>query len=144
MLMLSGIFYIRVKVMKYLHIAVGIIRDKQKRIFLTRRSADSHMANKWEFAGGKQEKGETIEQTLKRELNEEVGIDVVTYSPFTTIEHQFDDRQVTLHFFLVEEWKGEPYGREGQPQRWVAQQDLNAEEFPPANAEVITRLKQDA
>ena len=130
--------------MKYLHIAVGIIRDAQQRIFLTQRSADSHMANKWEFAGGKREEGESIEQTLKRELNEEVGIEVIRFLPFTTIEHKFDDRHVTLDFFLVEEWLGEPYGREGQPQRWVAQHELVAEEFPPANAEVIARLKASA
>lgn len=130
--------------MKHLHIAIGIIRDAQQRIFLTQRSADSHMANKWEFAGGKLEAGETPEQALKRELNEEVGIDVIGFQSFMTIEHQFDDRRVTLHFFLVEEWLGEPYGREGQPQRWVAQHELIADEFPPANAEVIARLKASA
>jgi len=130
--------------MKYLHIAVGIIRDAQQRIFLTQRSADSHMANKWEFAGGKLEPGETAEQALKRELNEEVGIDAISFQPFMTIEHQFDDRHVTIDFFIVEEWSGEPYGREGQPQRWVAQSELVAEEFPPANAEVIARLKASA
>ncbi|MEJ4046377.1 8-oxo-dGTP diphosphatase MutT [Erwinia sp. SLM-02] len=126
--------------MKHLHIAVGIIRDEQRRIFLTQRSADSHMANKWEFAGGKLEPGETAEQALKRELNEEVGIDAISFLPFMNIEHQFDDRYVTINFFIVEKWLGEPYGREGQPQRWVAQSELRAEEFPPANADVIARL----
>lgn len=130
--------------MKHLHIAVGIIRDDQQRIFLTQRSADSHMANKWEFAGGKLESGETVEQALKRELHEEVGIDAISFQPFMKIEHQFDDRHVTIDFFIVEEWLGEPYGREGQPQRWVAQSELVAEEFPPANAEVIARLKASA
>lgn len=129
--------------MKHLNIAIGIIRDPQKRIFLTQRSADSHMANKWEFAGGKLEEGETPEQALKRELLEEVGIEVTGYQPFTVIEHHFSDRHVTLNFFLVEEWRGEPFGREGQPQRWVAQRDLIAEEFPPANAEIIARLQAD-
>jgi len=129
--------------MKHLQIAVGIIRDPRQRIFLTRRHADSHMAGKWEFAGGKLEKGETAEQALKRELHEEVGIEVTAFKPFTTIEHTFDDRRVTLNFFLVEGWQGEPYGREGQPQRWVAQNELDAADFPPANAEVIARLKAD-
>lgn len=130
--------------MKTLNIAVGIIRDPQQRIFLTQRSASSHMANKWEFAGGKIEPGETAEQALKRELNEEVGIVVTGYQPFATIEHDFSDRHVTLNFFIVEQWQGEPYGREGQPQRWVAQSDLDAAEFPPANAEIIERLKAAA
>ena len=60
--------------MKHLQIAVGIIRDAEQRIFLTQRAADAHMANKWEFAGGKFEAGETAETALKRELQEEVGI----------------------------------------------------------------------
>lgn len=127
--------------MKHLQIAVGIIRDAQQRIFLTQRRADSHMAGKWEFAGGKRENDETIEQALIRELNEEVGIHVTGFTPFTLIEHTFDDRHVTLNFFLVEEWLGQPYGREGQPQRWVAQRELDAADFPPANADVIARLK---
>lgn len=130
--------------MKHLQIAVGIIRDAEQRIFLTQRAADAHMANKWEFAGGKFEAGETAETALKRELQEEVGIDVEQAVPFEVIEHRFDDRTVTLHFFLVEAWKGEPWGREGQPGRWVAQSDLRADEFPPANADVIARLKASA
>lgn len=127
--------------MKNLQIAVGIIRDPQRRIFLTQRAADSHMACKWEFAGGKLEPGETAEQALRRELNEEVGIEVMACQPFATIEHKYDDRHVTLNFFLVEQWQGEPWGREGQPQRWVKQSELNAEDFPPANAEIVARLK---
>lgn len=130
--------------MKHLHIAVGIIRDAQQRIFLTQRAADSHMANKWEFAGGKLEEGETPAQALARELNEEVGIEVVACEPFAVIEHDYDTRKVTLHFFIVEQWQGEPWGREGQPHRWVAQCDLDAAEFPPANAEIIRRLKDAA
>ena len=128
--------------MKQLQVAVGIIRDAQQRIFLTQRAADSHMANKWEFAGGKLEPGESAAEALKRELNEEVGIEVTGYQPYATVAHNFNDRQVTLHFFLVEQWQGEPYGREGQPQRWVAQSELDAAEFSPANAEVIARLQR--
>lgn len=60
--------------MKTLQIAVGIIRNPQNQIFITQRAADAHMANKWEFPGGKIESGETPEQALVRELQEEVGI----------------------------------------------------------------------
>ncbi|MCK8428023.1 8-oxo-dGTP diphosphatase MutT, partial [Erwinia amylovora] len=48
---------------------------------------------------------------------------------------------VTLHCFLGDRWQGEPYGREGQPQRWVAQSQLNAADIPPANAEIVVRLQ---
>ncbi|UVC30098.1 8-oxo-dGTP diphosphatase MutT [Pantoea sp. SOD02] len=126
--------------MKHLQVAVGIIRNTERKIFLAQRAASSYMANKWEFPGGKIEQDESAEQALKRELMEETGIEVTSASAIGQADHSYEDLRVTLHFFLVEGWNGEPYGREGQPQRWVEQQDLVAEEFPPANHELISRL----
>lgn len=126
--------------MKHLQVAVGIIRNTERQIFLAQRAASSYMANKWEFPGGKIEQDESAEQALKRELMEETGIEVISASAIGQADHSYEDLRVTLHFFLVEGWNGEPYGREGQPQRWVEQQDLIADEFPPANHELISRL----
>lgn len=128
--------------MKNLHIAVGIIRNPQGEIFITRRAADAHMANKWEFPGGKIETGESPEQALARELQEEVGITVAAASLFDKLEYQFPDRHITLWFFLVESWEGEPWGKEGQPGRWLSQRELIADDFPPANEPIVTRLVQ--
>ncbi|NIF23136.1 8-oxo-dGTP diphosphatase MutT [Candidatus Pantoea multigeneris] len=129
--------------MKHLQVAVGIIRNAEKQIFLTQRAATSHMANKWEFPGGKIEAGESAKQALQRELQEETGIEVTSAKAIGSADHTYADVRVTLHFFLVEAWQGEPWGREGQPQRWVEQRDLVAEEFPPANHELIARLLND-
>lgn len=126
--------------MKHLQVAVGIIRNASKQIFLAQRSASSHMANMWEFPGGKIEADETAAQALSRELLEETGIEVTTAVPFDTADHTYQDVRVTLHFFMVEGWNGEPYGREGQPMRWVTQAELVAEEFPPANSPIVARL----
>ncbi len=126
--------------MKHLQVAVGIIRNASRQIFLAQRAASSYMANKWEFPGGKIEQNETAEQALKRELMEETGIEVTAATAIGQADHSYDDLRVTLHFFLVEGWNGEPYGREGQPQRWVEQRDLVADEFPPANHPLISRL----
>ncbi|MFJ2976575.1 8-oxo-dGTP diphosphatase MutT [Kluyvera sp. NPDC087067] len=128
--------------MKILQISVGIIRNKQGEIYITQRAADAHMAHKWEFPGGKIEAGESPEQAVIRELQEEVGITVTSLQPFDKLEYQFPDRQITLWFWLVDGWEGEPWGKEGQPGRWVAQRELVAEEFPPANAPVIEKLIQ--
>ncbi len=128
--------------MKILNIAVGIIRNSHGEIFITRRAADAHMANKLEFPGGKIEEGETPEQAMIRELQEEVGITPHDATLFDKLEYQFPDRHITLWFWLVESWEGEPWGKEGQSGEWIAQQMLNAEDFPPANEPIITRLAQ--
>lgn len=130
--------------MKKLQISVGIIRNPQGEIFITQRSADAHMANKLEFPGGKIEEGESSEQALVRELQEEVGITVKSCGLFDKLEYQFPDRHITLWFWLVESWEGEPWGKEGQPGRWIAQNALNAGDFPPANEPVIAKLVQNS
>jgi 8-oxo-dGTP diphosphatase len=126
--------------LKHLQIAVGIIRNSRQEIFITRRAVDAHMAGFWEFPGGKIEQGETPEFALKRELLEETGIVVQKAVLLNVLEHTFTDRIVTLIFYMVEAWDGEPFGREGQPMRWVRQSELLAEEFPPANAKIIELL----
>ena len=120
--------------MKKLQIAVGIIRNPNDEIFITRRAADAHMANKLE----------TPEQALIRELQEEVGITPTQVTLFDTLEYQFPDRHITLWFWLVERWEGEPWGKEGQPGRWIAQNALNTDDFPPANEPIIRKLRQFA
>jgi 8-oxo-dGTP diphosphatase len=60
------------------------------------------------------------------------------------VEHRFSDRIVTLNFYLVERWAGEPFGREGQPMRWVKQADLREDEFPEANVGIIQLLVAQA
>lgn len=128
--------------MKVLQIAVGIIRNPQYEIFITQRAADAHMANKWEFPGGKIEQGESPEQAVIRELEEEVGIIARAPRLFDKLEYQFPDRHITLWFYLVEQWEGEPWGKEGQPGRWVTLTESDAEKFPPANEPVIAKLMQ--
>ncbi|HDI3033903.1 TPA: 8-oxo-dGTP diphosphatase MutT [Cronobacter turicensis] len=127
--------------MKKLQIAVGIVRNAKGEIFITQRAADAHMANKWEFPGGKIEAGETPEAALRRELQEETGITVTSAALFETLDYEFPDRHVSLWFYLVESWEGEPWGKEGQPGHWVHQQALDAQAFPPANESVIAKLR---
>ena len=128
--------------MKKLQIAVGIIRNENNEIFITRRAADAHMANKLEFPGGKIEMGETPERAVVRELQEEVGITPQHFYLFEKLEYEFPDRHITLWFWLVESWEGEPWGKEGQPGEWMTLASLNADYFPPANEPVIAKLKR--
>ncbi|KFX19560.1 8-oxo-dGTP diphosphatase MutT [Pectobacterium betavasculorum] len=126
---------------KQLSVAVGIIRNTEQHYFIARRPDGVHMAGMWEFPGGKVEAGETPEQALIRELHEETGIEASAPQPLNDKTFSTSERIITLHFFLVETWKGEPYGREGQESRWVNVEALREEEFPPANAEMIRWLK---
>ena len=121
--------------MKKLQIAVGIIRNENNEIFITRRAADAHMANKLEFPGGKIEMGETPERAVVRELQEEVGITPQHFYLFEKLEYEFPDRHITLWFWLVESW-------EGEPGEWMTLASLNADDFPPANEPVIAKLKR--
>ncbi len=127
--------------MKVLNIAAGIIRNPQGEIFITQRAADAHMANKKEFPGGKIEAGETPEQALARELDEEVGITITSALLFEKLDYQYPELHITLWFYLVEGWEGEPWGKEGQPGEWVMPQALNADDFPPANQPIVARLR---
>ncbi|MFQ0993867.1 8-oxo-dGTP diphosphatase MutT [Gilliamella sp. BG2] len=126
---------------KHIEIAVGIIRSQNCQIFITQRGEDSHLAGFWEFPGGKIEIGETPYQTLQREIAEEVDIHIHQAQFLDIFKHNYDDRDITIHAYLVEEWDGVPFAKEGQPSRWVDQEDLNADEFPDANRPIIEMLK---
>jgi 8-oxo-dGTP diphosphatase len=127
--------------MKTTSIAVGIILNSEKtRVFLTRRLAGSHLAGFWEFAGGKIEPRETPEQAVIRELKEEVGIVVTQLIPFSTIEHEYPEKRLILHFFLVTRFDGEPCSQEGQESTWTEISSLPNFNFPEANQSVIEGL----
>ncbi|MGW1369664.1 8-oxo-dGTP diphosphatase MutT, partial [Providencia hangzhouensis] len=96
---------------KHLHIAAGIIRNPEQKIFITKRPEGTHMAGFWEFPGGKLEVNESPEAALIRELEEEVGVVVTKNELFHRVDHEFDDRFITLYFFMVSSWENEPYGR---------------------------------
>ncbi|NUF27650.1 8-oxo-dGTP diphosphatase MutT [Gilliamella sp. ESL0254] len=126
---------------KHTEIAVGIIRSQNCQIFITQRGEDSHLAGFWEFPGGKIENGETPYQTLLREIAEEVDIHIHQAQFLKVFKHSYEDRDITIHAYLVEEWDGVPFAKEGQPSRWVDQEDINADEFPDANRPIIEMLK---
>lgn len=129
---------------KRIEIAVGIIINEKRSIFVTRRGQGSHLAGYWEFPGGKVEtdKEETTEQALYRELREETGIEVCRSSLLKTLEYDYPDRQLKLHFYIVEHWNGIPEGKEGQQSRWLEVSALVDSEFPEANQPIIAELKQ--
>ena len=101
------------------------------------------MAGLWEFPGGKVEPGETPEDALRRELFEELSIDVCPrcLSPFTFASHAYDDFHLLMPLYLCRNWDGEVTPREGQEIRWVRSSRLNQFAMPPADLPVIPFLR---
>lgn len=128
---------------KTIKIAVGIIRSEDHRIFITQRGEHSHLAGLWEFPGGKIKSNETPREALYRELFEEVDIHVRDAVFLETVEYDYGDRNMTIYAYLVENWDGEPFGKEGQSSRWVSLFELDADQFPSANRPIIEMLKND-
>ena len=109
---------------------------------LTRRLKGAHLAGRWEFPGGKCEEGETLVECLRREMLEELGVNVVVGHELLTTRHAYPSRRVELHFFSCE-LVGEPHPREGQQMQWVARNDLRQLELPEADDALIALLTRD-
>ena len=99
-------------------VAVGVLVDPDGRFLLTSRPAGKVYAGYWEFPGGKLEAGETVEQALRRELHEEIGITIVAAQPWHTLMMDYPHARVRLNFCKVFEWRGEFEMREGQRMAW--------------------------
>lgn len=124
----------------FIHVVVAVIFNPLKRILITRRSSKTHQGGKWEFPGGKVEPCESATEALCRELNEELGIRPLEYSPLIKIRHEYSDKRVLLDVWRVVKFEGEPGGREGQPLKWVTANDLYRFQFPEANAAILTSV----
>ncbi len=123
-----------------LHIVVAILRNKSKQILIAQRASKQHQGDKWEFSGGKVETGETPQQALARELDEELGIQIEAALPLIQVHHYYPDLAVFLDVFEVSAWQGEAYGKEGQPIRWVTINELSRYPFPAANKPILQAL----
>lgn len=117
--------------------AVAVISNSDGDILISKRPDHVHQGGLWEFPGGKLESGESLESALKRELLEELGIELNACQPLVEIQHDYPDKSVLLDVWSVSDFSGVPYGREQQPIRWVAPEALVEYEFPEANQPII-------
>ena len=121
-------------------VAAVILRKDE--VLVTRRPRGGHMAGKWEFPGGKIEKGETPREALRREIREELGCRIAVGRRILRVNYRYPGKFVRLDFFRCGILEGEPHGREGQRVRWVKRPDLRKLDFPPADREILEHLSR--
>jgi 8-oxo-dGTP diphosphatase len=122
--------------------AVALI-DSDGRILLAQRPEGKSLAGLWEFPGGKVEAGETPEECLIRELEEELGINTWAscLAPLTFASHNYEDFHLLMPLFACRKWEGIVQPREGQKLAWVRAKDLHIYPMPPADEPLIPILR---
>lgn len=118
-----------------------MVRDGK--LLIARRPEGKHMAGKWEFPGGKIEKGESPERALERELEEELGVRTETGRIYHVIAHSYPDKDVLLLFYRSVLVEGEPHPVEEAEVRWIAPEELRRFDWAEADAPLVDRLEAD-
>jgi 8-oxo-dGTP diphosphatase len=127
---------------KLVLVAAGALIDGDGRVLLAERPAGRSMAGLWEFPGGKVEAGERPEQTLIRELAEELGIVVeeACLAPLTFASHSYADFHLLMPLYVCRRWHGIVAPREGQKLAWVRANRLRDYAMPPADVPLVAHL----
>ena len=125
-------------------IGVGVIWNTQQQILIDRRRPGGAMGGLWEFPGGKLEPGETVEECIKREIWEELGIVIEVGKHLITIEHDYTHLRVTLTVHHCQHLQGVPQPIESEEIRWVTLDEIDRYTFPQANGQIIAALRMIA
>lgn len=124
--------------MKKIEVVAAIIKEGD-RIFATQRGYGEHKGY-WEFPGGKIEPGETREQALKREIKEELGIDIIINKLVSTIEYQYSTFHLTMHCYLCTSNTQSIELHEHISAKWITQNELNTLNWLPADLQLLPAL----
>lgn len=124
-------------------VAACALIDADNRILLAQRPEGKTLAGLWEFPGGKVEKGETPEETLIRELEEELGVvtKVPCLAPLTFASHSYETFHLLMPLYICRRYEGIAHGREGQALKWVRSKALRDYPMPPADEPLIPFLQ---
>jgi 8-oxo-dGTP diphosphatase len=120
-------------------VVVAAVIERDDRFLLTLRQAGTHLADHWEFPGGKVDPAETHAEALRRELREELDIRAEVGERLHTVTHDYPERTVELHFYRCG-FVGEPRPMLGQGMRWVERGQLRTLSFPDADCDLIRVL----
>ena len=123
-------------------IGVAVIRNGQDQILIDRRRQEGLLGGLWEFPGGKIEPGETMQDCIRREIREELGIEIEVGDHLITVDHAYTHFRVTLNVYHCRRLSGEPQPLECDQVRWVTLDEIDQYPFPKANTKIIEALKQ--
>lgn len=126
--------------MKTIHVVAAIITDASGRIFATQRGY-GEWKDWWEFPGGKIEPGETPEEALRREIREELDIDITVGRLLATVEYDYPAFHLSMQCFLCTLPAGTPRLLEHEDARWLTREDLDSVRWLPADESIIKQLR---
>lgn len=123
-------------------VAACALIDTDGRILIAQRPEGKSLAGMWEFPGGKVEEGETPEQALIRELNEELGIETkeTCLAPLTFASYSYETFHLLMPLYICRRFWGVPQPKEGQALKWVKSRNLRDYDMPPADEPLIPHL----
>jgi 8-oxo-dGTP diphosphatase len=122
-------------------VVAAALYDRAGRVLIAQRPAGKHMAGRWEFPGGKVGRDETESAALTRELREELGVDVTAARPFMRLTHAYDDRDVELSLWIIEDFSGTPASLDAQQLKWVVPAQLSHEDILEADQPFVAQLQ---
>ena len=125
-------------------VTVGMLRRADGAVLMTSRPLGKPYAGYWEFPGGKVEAEETPEQSLVRELKEEVNLQATVMHPAWQCEHVYPHAHVRLLFYWVTQWQGSPHGLESQQLLWVAPGHAWPYPVLPATVPLLEKIRSDS
>lgn len=123
-------------------IGVGIVVDEKDQVLIALRPEDAMLGGLWEFPGGKQKESETMPETIRRELAEEMDIEVEVQQPFMKLNHAYSHFKITMHAYLCRLVSGTPKPKDSQEIRWVPRTQLDRYPFPKANRKLTEALME--
>ena len=130
----------------YIHVVAAIVWHQQhdNRFLIAQRQQGKHLEHYWELPGGKLEADESPWQGLRRELVEEINIEITSATPYMQVYHRYPERNILLDTWCVDDYLGEVRAQEQQALSWIDIDEIEQYRFPSADVPILEAIKRSA